>query len=131
MSAEAIHFLGLPKKHLFWLSAPITKVNTTSPPTSYTDVDCTDQTSKKARMLLAYVDFKHNVAGSKLFFRQNGVTSGGIDGDGSFFISNPIADVYHRVGLVVIPLDKNQIFEYKVLEYTSCQARVVIFGYME
>ena len=131
MSAEAIHLLGLPKKHLFWLNTPIIKVDTTSPPTSYTDVDCTDQTSKKATLILAYVDFKHNVAGSRLHIRKNGVTSGGIYDDGSFLISAPIAGQFFRVGLVIIPLDSNQIFEYKVLEYTTCQVRIVIFGYME
>ena len=131
MNAEAIHFLGIPKKHLFWLSAPVTKVDTTGPPLAYTNVDCTGQTSKKARLLLAYVDFKHNNAGSRLYIRKNGVTSGGIYGDGSFVIRTLIADLYHCVGLIVIPLDKNQIFQYKVDPYTSSQVRIAIFGYIE
>ena len=131
MSAEAIHFVGLPKKHLFWLNTPNTKISTTSPPTTYTDVDCTSETSKKARMLFAYIDFQHDTATKRLYIRENGVESGGLYGDGAFVISTPFAGGYHRVGLIVIPLDKNQIFEYKVDAYTSSRVIIVIFGYME
>ena len=131
MMSEAIHMLGLPKKHLFWLSTPNTKISTTSPPTTYTDVDCTSETSKKARMLLAYVDFMHDSAGDRLYIRENGVESGGIYNDGAFVISTPVANAYHRIGLIVIPLDAGQVFEYKVDAYTSSRVIIVIFGYME
>ena len=130
MSAEAIHAYGLPLKHLFWLSTPTTKISTTSPPTTYTDVDCRSETSKRARLLLAYVDFIHDIATKCLYIRQNGVESGGLYNDGAFVISTPTT-AYHRIGLIVIPLDKNQVFEYKVDAYTSARVVIIIFGYME
>ena len=149
LSAESIHGYGLPKKHdhanllnvlpnqhhakleLNWLATPITKVSKTSPPTTYSDVDCTNETSATARLLLVYIDFMHDTANKRLYIRENGVESGGLYGDGAFMISNPNAGAYHRVGLIVIPLDVNQIFEYKVDAYTSCRVIIIIFGYLE
>ena len=119
------------KLTLTMLSAPVTKISTTSPPTTYTDVDCTSETSTTARSLLVYVDFAHDIAAKRLYIRENGVESGGIYNDGAFVISTPLADAYHRIGLIVIPLDVTQIFEYKVDAYTSSRVIIIIFGYLE
>lgn len=121
---------GTGRDKTIWLGTPVLKLNTSASNSAatWTDLDCSAQTSSNTAFLILNLWCRHTAAGQSLSVRPNG---GSQAWNFSPHITTQVASIYMVAGSVVVECDTSQVIEWYATAANMTNLGIMLMGYIE